>query len=291
MQRLLRWVLVVVVLTALVLPIQALDLNELLSGKELRMTMQLKDLNSDWIRVSVGDQSGIAGLQAAIYSSMMGGSGGTGAYYTKGETVLLAGERWLVAYQIRQKPFDYSALMSSERFPTPAKPTPETIVSLSFLNLSAISALNDIRPFDLQKELQAAAGPIEAIEESSEKAKAASSLSNLQQLGLALLMYCSDYDEVLPKAMGKPDAMQKALYPYTKNNELFKNPMTGTLYLSNAILAKKKVDHIKYPSQMVTFYESEPASDGTRGVAFLDGHAKRLTASEWASVKKTSKIP
>lgn len=293
MQRLLRWLVVVAALAALVLPLQAADLKELLGNKTTPLTMQLKDLNADWYRLTIIDKSSSTALDTAIYASILGGTGSTGAYYTKGDTVSLAGGKWLVAYQIRQKPLDYAALMTGGRdfLPSPAKPRPESIVSLSFLNLRAISAFNDIRPFNLQQELQAAAGPIEMIKESSEKARAASSLSNLKTLGLALLMYCDDYDEVLPKAMGKPDALQKALLPYAKNDELFKNPMDDSPYMSNAILAGKKIAHITNPSQMATIFESTPAPDGKRGVVFLDGHAKRLTESEWASVKKTSKIP
>jgi prepilin-type processing-associated H-X9-DG protein len=42
---------------------------------------------------------------------------------------------------------------------------------------------------------------------------------------------------------------------------------------------------------MVVIYEDSPAPDGTRGVAFLDGHAKRINESDWPAIKKASKIP
>lgn len=283
MRRMLSWVLVVAALTALALPVQAANLKELLGGKDLPLTMQLKDLNSDWIRVTVGDQSGTGGI-GMLYSAMLGGSTSAGAYYTKGETVSLGGVSYMVAYQIQPKPLDYTRLMSSSRPPTPEKPTAESIVSLSLLNLRAITSLNDVRPFNLEQELS---GPAEV-----EKALATeTSLSNLKQLGLGLIMYASDYDEVLPKEMGNSSLLQQKLEPYVKETKLFINPITNKPYASNAILAGKKIAHIADPAQMATLYEDAPAPDGTRGVVFLDGHAKRVNEAQWETIKKISKIP
>ena len=75
-----------------------------------------------------------------------------------------------------------------------------------------------------------------------EQARKTACLSNLKQIGTALLMYCQDYDETLvPVAIGVcpgPTAFSWAdlSYAYTKNEKLFDCP-TATLRMKlNAAL-------------------------------------------------------
>lgn len=63
-----------------------------------------------------------------------------------------------------------------------------------------------------------------------EKARQTSCLSNLKQIGLGCMMYCQDYDDVMPATvMWKPDyswglSWPGALLPYVKNDQLFVCP-------------------------------------------------------------------
>jgi prepilin-type N-terminal cleavage/methylation domain-containing protein/prepilin-type processing-associated H-X9-DG protein len=66
-----------------------------------------------------------------------------------------------------------------------------------------------------------------------EKARETACLSNVKQLGLGLQMYAQDYDETLPNhaadtgnflADKAPANWAKALYPYTKNSQVFACP-------------------------------------------------------------------
>jgi len=62
-----------------------------------------------------------------------------------------------------------------------------------------------------------------------DKARAATCLSNMKQLGLALSMYTQDYDETLPKGYHRmPDGSDYPWYlqvaPYTKNTAIFRCP-------------------------------------------------------------------
>ena len=123
-----------------------------------------------------------------------------------------------------------------------------------------------------------------------EKARQASCASNLRQLGLGMLMYVQDYDEVLPP-LKTIEAAQGALSPYVRDESIFTQPDTDEPYMTNPILSGKKMAHITNAADMILFYEAKPAKDGTIGAAFLDGHAKRLTAEEWERYKKISKIP
>jgi hypothetical protein len=123
-----------------------------------------------------------------------------------------------------------------------------------------------------------------------EKARETSSLSNLKQLGIAAIMYCEDYDEVFPP-MKDAATVKKALMPYVKADQIFIDPRTQQPYQPNTKMSKKQLAAIAYPDRTVLFYEASPAPDGKRGVVYADGHAKRLSESEWAIAKSKSGIP
>jgi prepilin-type N-terminal cleavage/methylation domain-containing protein/prepilin-type processing-associated H-X9-DG protein len=76
-----------------------------------------------------------------------------------------------------------------------------------------------------------------------EKARQASCLSNMKQLGTAQMMYTQDYDETYPKAYHSTPNGDVGWYlliqPYTKNTNIFRcpsdrNPMTVGQFLSAA---------------------------------------------------------
>lgn len=266
------------------------NLKDLLSNQNLQFTVQLKDLNADWTRLNLGGGDAGMGGYMQMISSMFGGS--SNHYFTKGQTVAFAGETFLVAYAFKSKPIDPSAMMGGKP-PVQEKKTQDSPLTISLINLRTCGNLSDIRPFDLNEELAESTAPSvfeEAISEAKDKSIEATSLSNLKQMGLSLLMYMQDYDEVLPP-MGDAAKVKKVLYPYVKDDKIFINPITNKPYVPNAVLSLHREAQIESPSQMVVFYEDAPAPDGTRGVAFLDGHAKRIPESEWPKLKKASKIP
>ncbi|MGE5532684.1 MAG: DUF1559 domain-containing protein [Bacteroidota bacterium] len=61
-----------------------------------------------------------------------------------------------------------------------------------------------------------------------EKARQSSCLSNVKQLGLGILSYCQDYDELLPRTAiavaGGNYGWETLVYPYTKNDQIFTCP-------------------------------------------------------------------
>ena len=62
-----------------------------------------------------------------------------------------------------------------------------------------------------------------------EKAREASCRSNLRQIGLAIQMYGSDYDDLLPLANSRPSSdgppgIHDVLSPYTRNQQIFRCP-------------------------------------------------------------------
>ena len=62
-----------------------------------------------------------------------------------------------------------------------------------------------------------------------EKARQTSCLSNVKQIGLGVIMYCQDYDEMYPKysLSGVPSTVNswnEVLDPYIKNTQIFRCP-------------------------------------------------------------------
>lgn len=57
-----------------------------------------------------------------------------------------------------------------------------------------------------------------------ENARRASCLSNLKQLGLAMVMYTQDYDETYPYSYRYPSYWVNTIIPYVKNKQVFRCP-------------------------------------------------------------------
>lgn len=136
-------------------PSYAADFAELISGKNLPLTLKLKNLDNNWRRLTVSNQS-----ETSNWLEIFGAISGalqTGTYYTKGQTVTTGSETYFVVYRLQSTQKDLRALVqsdSSTKF-TPAVLTPETTVTLSLLNLRTVNGLNDLVPFNLQQEIEA----------------------------------------------------------------------------------------------------------------------------------------
>jgi prepilin-type N-terminal cleavage/methylation domain-containing protein/prepilin-type processing-associated H-X9-DG protein len=118
-----------------------------------------------------------------------------------------------------------------------------------------------------------------------EKARAATCLSNMKQLGLGLQMYAQDYDETLPprndgvydfndptKTTFRPNFLG-SLSPYTKNNKIYACPssspiagnnctvdqaptaLSNTSYLGNAVPMGRTLAVIPAPADIVYLQE------------------------------------
>ncbi len=266
---------------------QNTDFKQLLSGSSIPLTLTLKDMDSGWRRVSLGTSSGVADPTQAYRALFTGGTGNF--YYTKGETVTVAGEIFFVSYH-RQIKLDLKTLMKGGAdMPKAPNLTSDTPLSLSLLNLRTLSSLSGIQPFSLDQEIRDANAPSDLLTE-TETAPDQSSLSNLKQIGLAMMQYVQDNDEKLPP-MKSAAVTKKALFPYVKSDAVFQQPQTHEPYLPNTSLSGHSLASFQNPATMVVYYEAGPAPDGMRGVVFLDGHAKRIHESEWPALKAASHVP
>ena len=270
---------------------KAEGLKDLLSGTPFPLALQLKDLNSEWRRINVANAGDPAGLPRA-YAAMLGGAAGGGVFYTKGETVNVEGQSYLIAYRLQTKPIDWQAMMRGgfgNKPPEPEKPTPESTVVLSLLHLATAGSISDIRPFNLEVELAGGDSSPAAIEEARDQAAKAAGLQDLRDLGQALLAYAKDGDKSLPP-MKDAESARKALEPYVKNKETLARAEGKDLYQPNPALSGRKFAEIEKPGDVVAFYESKPAND-SRGVLYLDGRVERIAESKWRELKKAAKIP
>lgn len=111
-------------------------LNEILAGKTIPNTVKLKELTPEWRSISTNGQFELGSSIQSLFTSFTGMSL-FGNYYTKGQTISLAGESYIVAYSLQDKP---------------EKITGETPLGLSLLNLKTIGSLTNIHSFNLEKE-------------------------------------------------------------------------------------------------------------------------------------------
>ena len=257
----------------------ATPIAELLSGQRFPQTLKMKEIPAKgWVRFNLVSENPFSDQTSFLLQSK---NGILGFYLTKGETISSEGVTFLVAYQVSMgsmvealKGVRIIANQTSDEFAI----TPETPLELSLINLQKATALTQIQPFDLQSALPK---PRPATESSQDR---------LKQLGLAVMMYTQDYDEVLPP-MKDVKKFRDLLMPYIKNLEMFVHPETSRPYIPNAILHEHKFATIPEPASFVLLYEDAPAADGTRGVVFVDGHTKRVSEAEWQRLKRASKIP
>ena len=266
---------------------QNTDLKALLFRPTNQNALTLKDLNSEWRVMNAGaDAGGNGGNMMSVWLRMISDAASASSLYTKGDTVVIGGETFVIVYRPATKAFNLAALMNARGAQNPAPPepfTPDTKLTMALLNLKNLAGLNDIHPFDLKTELAAHQPP-------PAPPATEASLKNLKTLGTALMMYAQDYDAVLPP-MKKYEKTQEVILPYVKDLNAFTNPDTKEPYKANPVISEISLAKIAEPAATVAFYEAGPAKDGTRGVCFADGHAKRIKEDEWPALKARNKIP
>ncbi len=270
---------IVALAVGLALPCQAADLGDLLLGRVAPLTKKAGDLDETWTRFTpVGPSDS---PWAEIYAMMSSQQGIV--CYTKGVTVVAGGETYLIAYSRPPGVSSRAALIGGGPAAAPPEPlTADTELTLSLLHLRTLGSLTDVRPFDLAEEVATQA-------EVAERAVRMQSLSNLKNLALAVQMFLADNNDVMPD-LSTTEAMHSALTEYVRNDDVFTDPRTGEPYGVNTAMSEKRLVEVADVVATAVFYEQVASSDATRGVAFLDGHAGRISDREWQEVKRESGI-
>ncbi len=113
-----------------------------------------------------------------------------------------------------------------------------------------------------------------------EKAQATVCLSNVKQLGIAVLMYAADHEDTLPEA----DSWKDAITEYAGDNEaLFVCPVTGQRYIFNEVLSAVALKDMDNPAETPMLWEPALDAEGLVGphggqfnVGYADGHAQMV---------------
>jgi prepilin-type N-terminal cleavage/methylation domain-containing protein len=138
-----------------------------------------------------------------------------------------------------------------------------------------------------------------------EKARQAACMSNTKQIGLGLMMYVQDYDEILPPRYQRnptaPAPMQSAwrvlIYPYVKNDGVFKcpsnprkdvtavtNPQIYTVQPSGPFLG------ISYGCNWNVIGQPDPGGNGFVALAEIQQPASLIAFSESVEVNPETVI-
>lgn len=257
-------------------------LKSILAGKTAPLSLKLRQLDGTWRRFTVP----ALGEELSLVTFRL-----TGPYFTRGDTIKIGEETFLIAYRYRGAEFTVMGIASGAGAETLGELTPETEVWLCLLNLRELPALNEVRPFDLQQEMAEYKQMVEAAVRFSEVAGGAGNEGDesLKQLALAVAMYATDWDALPP--LDDPEAAKQALAEYVPDESVFTDPRTGQPYATNAAMSGVRPSDLENAARTVIFYQAEPGADGKRGVAFADGHAERVSAEEWEQLRQESRIP
>lgn len=114
---------------------QEISLTNVLNGTAVPTSIRLREIPADWRGFGINGITELGNLQTVI--SSFGGGGFGASYYTKGQSLSIGSETYIVAY---------SLLGVIDTI------TPDTSLSLSLLNLKTIGSLSNIRTFDVAKE-------------------------------------------------------------------------------------------------------------------------------------------
>jgi hypothetical protein len=99
-----------------------------------------------------------------------------------------------------------------------------------------------------------------------------------------MLIYSTDYDDVMPPNMDNPTYVEMVTDPYMKNRSLWmsSNPASAR-FLPNAELSFVPSAEIVDPVLAPLIYESKEWTDGKRIIAYTDGHAKGVKGFDLAT--------
>lgn len=192
-----------------------------------------------------------------------------------------AGAHWVFAYRL-----DLGDMLPMLGMPAGAPPQHNLKLRLHRIkieDISVFSARPDLTRDDLLASLAGTAQ--QAATPRTEAEARTRTITNAKQVALGLLMYTADYDEVFPFVQSTAGA-REVTQPYMRSVDFWAtfNPNGGTFLMSMAVAGVRTAD-IKNPETVPLVYESRAWPDGTRVVAFADGHCRFVNAEKWAQIE------
>lgn len=133
------------------------------------------------------------------------------------------------------------------------------------------------------------------------QARSATCLSNVQQLGLALRMYQSDWDEQYPLAANWTDSLREGYLSETQQGLLVCPEVieAGYNYALNKAVAGKSLERVAGPDRLVVLFEADqpanfaggprdiaaPRHRGQNAFGFADGSAAMRAEQNWLTLE------
>lgn len=121
-----------------------------------------------------------------------------------------------------------------------------------------------------------------------EMRKRTQTLSNAKQVATATMIYCTDYDDMLPIG-NSTEQVKKLLLPYSKSETIWKSENSGSRFLFNMNVTGVSMSIFTQPMRTPMIYESKPWTDGARVVAYIDGHARMEPKEKWPEIERMLK--
>lgn len=267
----------------------AQGLVDLLKGTGIPEVVKAEDLPAGFkaFNIKAGASDATTSMLDLIWPSMMlSGFGGSGsdqrfeifdysqASWTEGQMVKTETGEFLVTYRMGLDP----KLMSSN------SAVPDGKLRLTLVRKDSILQITPRPDLTRARMAELFSTPTQPVATPSKKVAA---LSNMKQLGLAMIMYSTDYDDMMPYVQDTKSAFA-VTYPYMKNRELTKslNPSGGRVLMNMAVAGVSSTE-IEDVAGTVMFYDEKPWPDGTRPVVYCDGHAKTLSQEGWLAAEKS----
>lgn len=279
------------------------QMQQILTGKTIPLSISISDLQEGWQQFTIdGAQDDSNWLITMMrYENDEEEAVAPPVYYTNGLTVTSGGQTYLVTYQ-QEMEADHERFAADDfdrdlpswnqeankRFATLIEP--DTKLSLALLNLSAAGNLLNIRPFVLKDELATSAKARYAIQKAATRARLQSSIDYLGALGNQIRYFSQSHKGKLP-AMSSIDSLCEVIGYYPGDYSEYGQADESMVYKTNTRLSGKRLATFKKTPWVVLVYEAQVASNGTRGVLFVDARAKRVGEAEWVKLKKANRIP
>lgn len=136
-------------------PVNANEFTKILA--DVPLNLPIKTLDSSWQRFQLNQESlapsVLFGISGILESALR-----TNVYYTQGQTVTISKQQYLVVYRPEGSNISLTRLFNSRSKTAPQdlvkELTPNSKLVLSLINLNKIESLQDIQPFNLQKEIK-----------------------------------------------------------------------------------------------------------------------------------------
>ena len=107
-------------------------------------------------------------------------------------------------------------------------------------------------------------------------------LSRVRQVAVGIMMYATDNDDRYPKA-DSTLAARAAVLPYLKEGSLWPLGARDRVLYNTALSGVSEVA-IEQPSATLLLWQETPDADGSRAVAYADGHGETVGADEWRTL-------